>query len=304
MVEQIQPVRVGDPIRANTQNRIINGVNRVFGMSGAGGVDVKHTPSGTIIAGAGVQKTAALGERALCFNADQGSNDHNMGEFVSIMGIYNDIASSQVLSSKTIILKTDTYNESASTETPRVFGVCSKFTENQGSGEVIVNGYALALCDIGDLSSVADAHGVHIKDNDRTGVLKESGGDFPVIGVASTAASGTLYWTLINMSGDYTRPVNPFIIGEAPAKSSATPDTDWHPEDEETTEWNPFDSQDQGSTVYTDGFWINLQTRTEYFADSDQILYGYYRTFKFNARGQLYFVSEETRYTIDEPENC
>ena len=69
----------------------------------------------------------------------------------------------------------------------------------------------------------------------------------------------------------------------------------------ETAQSDTWDRADQGAY---DGLTVRLQTRTAYNESGDEKLYGYYRTFTFDADGALMSASAETRIEIDAPVPC
>lgn len=282
----ISDVAAGQPVSANHTNQIVRVANSVSGMSGAGGISVSHQDGSILIAGNTRTKSGLLGDRMVSFNKDAGSADHKLGEFVSVIGMFNDVPNAQGMTAKGIIIKTSTYNSSTPATTPKSFGVVSQNTQYNKQGEIIITGLAMALCDASDLAAPADAHGVWIDTANRTGKLCASGGDFPVLGVAATAATGTKHWCLINLDGDYSIPVDPFKFDDLT-----------NAEEPDATAWEPFDDE-------TDGVNLIVCMRVHYFPDGDQTIYAYYRTLSFNARGQLYKVSAETRLVVDTPEDC
>lgn len=86
-------------------------------------------------------------------------------------------------------------------------------------------------------------------------------------------------------------------------KSSAAPETPEAAEDL-TTAGEGTVSASSASWKYdgATGVKVTVQTRTCYIhTASAPALYGFYRTFLFDAKGMLCSVSEETRYVIDTP---
>ena len=72
--------------------------------------------------------------------------------------------------------------------------------------------------------------------------------------------------------------------------------------DNETAAIDDWDVTDQGEN---DGVEVKLTTRVVYDdSASTPILYGFHRTFTYDSMGHLAEISAETRYTIDEPEDC
>jgi len=71
-------------------------------------------------------------------------------------------------------------------------------------------------------------------------------------------------------------------------------------ESADTGEWNRDDAFAKGEN----GFETYITTRVVYNHAGDKKLYGFSRTLQFDAFGMLYNVSQETQYTIDEPESC
>jgi len=63
-------------------------------------------------------------------------------------------------------------------------------------------------------------------------------------------------------------------------------------------------AQTDSWTVEDGTLGLTALTRMAYNHAGDETLYGYYRTFKFDAQGHLTSVSTETRVTIDVPEAC
>jgi len=72
-------------------------------------------------------------------------------------------------------------------------------------------------------------------------------------------------------------------------------------EGSETAQTDTWDVADQGAN---DGVKAYVTTRVVYKQGGDEVLYGFYREYKYDSTGRLIAVSAETRYVIDEPEDC
>ena len=72
-------------------------------------------------------------------------------------------------------------------------------------------------------------------------------------------------------------------------------------EGNETAQTDTWNVSDQGEN---DGVKVYLTTRLVYNESGDEVIYGFYREFKYDSSGRLLSISAETRYTIDTPVDC
>ena len=97
----------------------------------------------------------------------------------------------------------------------------------------------------------------------------------------------------------HRRPMPPLAVDVGTSESVAVilPSTF----ETETAQSDTWDITDQGDN---DGVQVRLQTRMVYDDTSDEILYAFFRTFKYDNIGRLISISAETRVTIEIPEEC
>ena len=89
-------------------------------------------------------------------------------------------------------------------------------------------------------------------------------------------------------------------VGSAATPADLLPESDdFETETAQTDEWDRADPPSG-----KDGLTVRLQTRTAYNHQGDKKLYAFFRELKFDSRGCLVTVSDETRVEVDPAEAC
>jgi len=110
-----------------------------------------------------------------------------------------------------------------------------------------------------------------------------------IVHMRNRAAGDKIIFHHLSMATDNLKSVG--STGEQEAAYATDPDHLWKRND------------DAADSSYN-GLELTMLTRMAYDDTGDEVLYGYYRTLKFDQTGRLFEVGVETRVTIDTPDAC